>query len=311
MTINAAELKKFVEENPKLVTRRQSKRYPNLYVLKYAKRVFYENLWNQHPLLVECRGLIVDAEYNVVVKPFTKVFNYQENGTTIDRDEPCMLVRKVNGFMGVATYDPALSDKLIYSTTGSLDSDFVDLIAKHVDQYEEIIKFKMGKHKATFIFEICDKTDPHIIEEQEGAYLIGMYTYPDGEPRQMIEEFLDVAATTIGCLRYPSFKVDRFSDVVAMSKEWQHEGYMVLGLKSGTTLKIKSPYYLVTKFLARAGETKLMNTIFSGERRRAREKVDEEFFPLIDHLMEMADEFKAMGEQERIAVIREFLNKRE
>lgn len=306
MEINKEELRKFVEENPKLVTRRQSKRHPNLYVLKYAKRVFYDNLWNQHPLLVECRGLIVDENYNVVVKPFTKIFNYQENGTTIDMDENCLVVRKVNGFMGVATWDPSISDKLIYSTTGSLDSDFVDLIAKHVDPFEEEIKRKCGKFKTTLIFEICDETDPHIIEEKLGAWLIGAFMYVDYFPKAATEQMLDNMAKQIGCLRPEQFYA-KFSDVIAMSKTCKHEGFMVYGQKSGTGLKLKSPYYLTTKFIARASETKLLNTIFSGERNRAREKVDEEFFPLIDYLLTI-DGFKEMEEQSRIAVIREFLD---
>ena len=39
-------LKKFVEDNPKLVTMRNSVAYPELYVLKYARRVFYDGITN-------------------------------------------------------------------------------------------------------------------------------------------------------------------------------------------------------------------------------------------------------------------------
>lgn len=50
------ELRKFVEENPKLVSMRTAGE--GLYVLKYKKNVFYDNLWNDY--LEECRGTIVD-----------------------------------------------------------------------------------------------------------------------------------------------------------------------------------------------------------------------------------------------------------
>lgn len=305
MRIITSELKEFVENNPRLVNRRESKRHPGLFVLKYDRRVFYDNLWHLSPLLMECRGLVVDADYNVIIKPFTKVFNYQENGTTIDRDELCTIVRKVNGFMGVATYAPHISDKLIYSTTGSLDSDFVDLIAKHVDQYEERIK-NIGP--GSYIFEICDETDPHIIKEEEGAWLIGVsdMEYEDAAYR---EDWLKMAADCIGCKR-PEHRIDvRFSDIVKMAQECQHEGYMVYGNVSGTALKIKSPYYLTTKFLARAGDKKLMEGIFSNNINVARQKFDEEFYPLIDYLRSHGDSFLVVGEQDRIGIIRAFLSR--
>jgi hypothetical protein len=36
--------------------------------------VFYDNLWNDY--LEECRGTIVDENFNVVSRPFTKIYNY-------------------------------------------------------------------------------------------------------------------------------------------------------------------------------------------------------------------------------------------
>jgi hypothetical protein len=304
--ISAPELKKFVEENPKLVVRRQSKRYPGLFVLKYGREVFYKNLWHVNPLLLECRGLVVDVDYNVIVKPFTKVFNYGENGTTIDRDEKCEWVRKVNGFLGVVTYDSRISTTdLIYSTTGSLDSDFVDLIAKHVEPLKgAILDNIVGSSglKTTLLFEICDPADPHIIMEEPGAWLIGADLYYGFKLREIT---IDIIATMIGAKR-PEKGYGRFSEIVKMANECKHEGYMVYGMESETALKIKSPYYLISKFLARAGDKKLMDTILSGDP-SARSRIDEEFYPLIDHLATIAEEFKAMEEQQRIAYVQEYL----
>jgi len=57
------------------------KQVGKLKVVKYARKVFYDNLWEVHPLLKECRGLVLDLDNNVVAHPFTKVFNIGENGT--------------------------------------------------------------------------------------------------------------------------------------------------------------------------------------------------------------------------------------
>lgn len=286
------------------MSRKESKRYPGLFVLKYKNSVFYDNLWHLSPYLNECRGLVVDSEYNVIIKPFTKVFNHHENGTDIDRDELCTVVRKVNGFMGVATYNPDISDGLIYSTTGSLDSDYVELVEKHVSQYEARIK---SCGPCTFIFEICDETDPHIIKEELGAWLIGGSVYHNGESIPVLESVLDHLAYHWGCLRPEHHYAMRFSEVVKMAKECKHEGYMVYGRFSGKALKIKSPYYLITKFLARAGEKKLLEGILSESNHQAKQRVEEEFYPLIDFLFANKAEFLTLDEQARINIIRGFL----
>lgn len=60
------------ESNKHLVTMKQSALCPYLYVLKYKRDVFFKNLWT--PELEQCRGLIVDSDFNVVVRPFRKIF---------------------------------------------------------------------------------------------------------------------------------------------------------------------------------------------------------------------------------------------
>lgn len=248
--------------------------------------------------------MVVDKDYNVIIKPFTKVFNHHENGTDIDRDELCTVVRKVNGFMGVATYAPSFSDDIIYSTTGSLDSDYVDLVKKHVAQYEDRIK---SCGPCTFIFEICDETDPHIIKEEFGAWLIGGSVYHNDQSYPVLESVLDHLAYHWECKRPEHHPCLRFSEVVKMAKECKHEGYMVYGRFSGTSLKIKSPYYLVTKFLARAGEKKLLEGVLSENRYQAMQKFDEEFYPLLGFLFAHKEEFLTLDEQARINIIRGYL----
>jgi hypothetical protein len=65
------ELKAYVESS-KLVNMKEAGE--GIYVLKYKKRVFYDNLWNE--FIAECRGSIVDKDFNLVTYPFTKIYNY-------------------------------------------------------------------------------------------------------------------------------------------------------------------------------------------------------------------------------------------
>lgn len=284
-------LKKFVENNPKLVVRRESTRYPGLFVLKYHRKVFYNAWWG--PEVQELRGMVVDADYNIIVHPFTKVFNRGEEGTDIDLDEIVTVVRKINGFMGVVT--PTEEYGKLYSTTGSLDSDFADLVRKHVDETLPL------PSDYTFLFEICDETDPHIVPEKLGAWLIGMRDRKTGE--MVPENLLDTWAETYGFMR-PYWAVMPFRDVVEESRTCQHEGFMVYG--KDTALKLKSPYYLVNKLMARLTEKRFENNWLDTQ--QMREIIDEEYYPLLAYIREHRDEFRALDEQERLEFMREFLN---
>ena len=302
--LNKEELKKFVENNPSLVSRKESKRYPGLFVIKYTKRVFYDNLWHKNKLLLECRGLVVDAEYNTVVRPFTKVFNHGENGTDFPPETLCTIVRKVNGFMACVTKHPKFDD-LIISTTGSLDSDFCELARKWL--FHPTMKPSleaMLEDYDTFIFEICDPSDPHIVFEQPGAYLIGGYN----DDSRLSEKYLDALGHYYGIERPVVETGIPFSEVLKLVRTVTHEGFMVYD-HNGNCLKLKSPHYLVTKFLARLGETKYRKVFESGNLRAQMKHFDEEHYPLFKYIADVKDEFFVKTEQERIEFIKNFLRK--
>lgn len=286
-----------------LIQRKESKRYPGLFVKKYSKKVFFDALWHTDDALLEARGHVEDADGNIVVRPFTKIFNRFENNTDIDRDEDVVSIRKVNGFMAAATYVPSL-DKVVVSTTGSLDSEFVEFAEKYItEEVKEGIRSISRERPATFLFEICHPLDPHIINEEFGAYLIGC-RYVDDESAyfsdEALETGLDFSARSLGVLR-PEWKVCRFSDVVREAAECKHEGFVVYGKTSKTSLKIKSPYYLTLKACARKKD------ILSLDKQR----VDEEYYELIDHLKENVEMFNALDEQARLMYIVNYFNMKE
>lgn len=291
-----------------LITRKESTRYPGLFVKKYTKSVFWDNRWDEDPDLVESRGIVEDADGNVVIRPFTKIFNHYEKGTNIDRDERCIAVQKINGFMAAATYVPNRS-RIVVSTTGSLDSDYVAMAEKWLlgefshntrllNSVEQTIidLYRDLGQASTWLFEIVDPEDPHIIPETPGAYLLGLRRVADTSPyfsTYWHETYLDMAAEKMEVKR-PTWRERRFSDVVEDAKTCKHEGFVVYGQGSQTSLKIKSPHYLALKAAARIKDISTLD----------KKRVEEEFYPLIEHLQGMSEQFNAMEEQDRLNYIR-------
>lgn len=275
-----------------LKTIRQSDRFKDLYVHKYTRNVFFKNLWDED--LIELRGKVCLEDGTVVINPFTKVFNRHENGTDIDLDEPCLVVGKVNGFMAAATYVDAVKE-VVVSTTGSLDSDYVTLAEKYINAAVrgEIQKQWKGY---TLLFEVCDPEDPHIVPEKPGLYLIGIRAVKCTDKyfsTPYKEETLDNIAKTLGVMR-PKWEIAIFRDILRANKETNREGVMVYGQYSHTVLKLKSPYYIALKAAARIKDISKLD----------KARVDEEFYPLIDHIKKHAKNFTSLPEQERLEYMR-------
>lgn len=294
--MNKEDLKKYVLENPSLVSMKPAG--DNLFVLKYKKKVFYDNLWNDY--LEECRGTIVDANFNIVSYPFTKIYNYgvEDKAPVLSDDTPVIAYRKVNGFMAAVTW---YNDDILISTTGSTDSDYVgyirDMIGDNIDRYRMVCEENSWY---TYLFECVHPSDPHIVPEDAGMYLLGCRRKEYGSAVE-VGDWMQGAAWLLNCKLPESCRVS-MEVLLDLSKKVKHEGF-VFYTDKGLSAKIKSPYYLVNKFVARCGNTdKLM-------RRDIKKNIDEEYYPLIDAIQADIESFSAMDEQARLEWCRTILEK--
>jgi len=283
---------RWVEANPKLVDKKPTSN-PDLFVLKYKRKVFYDGLWNR--FLEDCRGTVVDKDWNIVSLPFRKVYNYgiEKEAPKLADDTKIVAMRKYNGFMAAVS---SYKGKLFVSTTGSIDSSFAlmatEMLEKMGTDYMDSLNAYLRGKNATMLFECCHPEDPHIIYEAPGMYEIGVrYNDITRGMEHMWTQYGRPMAwyTTIGALK-------------EQIKTCQHEGY-VFYTEDGVSAKIKSPHYLVKKLFMRGRD---METLIA---RNAKQKIDEEYYPLLDYLSANRETFDVMEEQERRAFIEQYLSK--
>ncbi|AXQ66659.1 RNA ligase [Vibrio phage vB_VpS_PG07] len=271
----------------------RTKEYPalGLTIHKYSRKVFYDALWGTGPMLEESRGLVLDSEGRVIMRPFRKVYNYLERDTCkyVDPNMKVRVVEKVNGFMAQAV---KFAGQTLIGTTGTLDSDYSKLARKVIESatpIEELYgitdnKFR-GFENYTTLFEICDPSDPHIIPEEAGAYLIGIRCNQTGE---LLDEMkLDLYAHIWGFKR-PKHFVTTFEDAVAMRKTCKHEGYMVQSLNGEVLCKMKSHYYLAKKAFMRMGKQRC--ALMYKNPTKFKEQIDEEFYGVVDYITKVYTE---------------------
>lgn len=301
--ITLADFKPLIDKNLVRV-----KHYPEqeLCVIKYQGKVFYDNLWGQDKLLNEARGIVFDTTTGeVVIWPFTKVFNHHENGTKCDPDQMVIAPRKVNGFMASVS---SHKGEMLIATTGTLDSEYVGYAREYLEHttIKSLVQ-NLTTDCNTLLFEICHPSDPHIVDEEYGAYLIGGRNHETG--LMFTEQHLDALAKDTTMLRPIWMKVP-FRDLVNISRTVSHEGFMVRTLTGETIMKIKTPHYLTKKFLMRMGQRKV-EMMYNDP--KFKETVDEEYYDLVDYLIANVkqDDFATMRDQERKEVIEKFWEDRD
>lgn len=294
--ITSADMQQFVENNPGLVTCKKTS-YDNVFVLKYKRKVFYDNLWND--FLEECRGTLVDENFNIVSRPFTKIYNYgvEENAPKLDDATRVRAFRKVNGFMIAVTWH---NGDILVSTTGSTDSDFVKMAYDHidVDTFREVCQNWQG---TTFMFECVHANDPHIIQEKPGMYLLGYRENSWISKVEIDPGLLYLLAKQFNC-DTPDCIETNVRNLIRLTKCVKHEGFVAYTSSGYNSFKIKSPFYLASKLMARVKDTsKLLGN-------NVKNRVDEEFYPLVDYIKANVTEFTDMDEQTRLEFVRNFLN---
>ena len=270
-------------------------------IYKYARKVFYKNLWT--PELELFRGTVFRGE-QLVVEPLIKVYNFGERNTGVDLpvDTEVILDYKVNGFMLNATVVKELGKhRLLFSTTGSLDSDFVALgLSKFFNtvplrKVQELLEFP---EFTTFTFEVVDRSDPHIVSETFGLHLLRVKT-----PEKVFSfEERNALARDMGLLHH-KVVVTTLGWALDAAKTAEHEGWMVYSTNGELLFKLKTNHYLTKKFLMRSSKA---SDLMFGE--NPKEHFDEEFYGVVEVIRDNyhKEEWDAIGDQGRRSVIEDF-----
>ena len=274
-----------------------------IYVLKYKKKVFYDNLWNEY--IAECRGSIVDKDFNLVAYPFTKIYNYgiEKEAPVLGNDTPVVAYRKVNGFMVAATW---YAGDVLVSTTGSTDSDYVamarEMMLTHMCWEDWQLAFATADMQGlTVMFECVHPDDPHIIPEKPGMYVLGYRENTWGSKVGHDPCVLQDLALMFNCFK-PESVTTSMTALQNLAKECKHEGF-VFYTQDGVSAKIKSPYYLTSKWVARNPRTDKLVDL----KNDIKHNLDEEYYPLVDAIRANIVEYTAMDEQARLAWVRKQL----
>lgn len=212
----------------------------NLSTFKYANKVMYDYLWDLHPELVNCRGHVYDCTTGKLVTAAPqKSFNYLEKGTWGDAplSTPVKAYTKYNGFMCCVSEH---NGEIVVSTTGSTTSDYIQYAKEMLDLSCPVWR-NLVLPDTTMLYEIIHPDDPHIVQEEQGAVLLGVRSKITGVYTPIIAD----ARKYDQCYYEGTLK-----GILAIAAVNRSEGFMVYSEEYGVC-KLKTPYYIGKKKLMR------------------------------------------------------------
>ncbi len=218
----------------------RSQRHPDadLWIYNYTERVQYEGHWT--PETLACRGLILDADGEVVARPFPKFFNYGDPQIGGLPDEPYTVTEKLDGSLGIY-YE--IGGEGFIASRGSFTSEQAELGTQMLADHE--LEAPSG---VTPLFEIV-YPENRIVVDYAGRSDLFLLGAVDNE-----------TARTVGDPHYTGPAADRHwgaaIEVLVGQERPNREGYVVT-FESGLRVKIKHAEYvrlhrIVTGINARA-----------------------------------------------------------
>jgi len=202
----------------------------NLFIYNYTNKAQYDRVWNE--VTLQSRGLILDADLNIIARPFKKFFNLEELPPDDIPDETFEVYEKLDGSLGILYW---LNDKPFIATRGSFISDQAIHATKILhEKYPDV--FNKLNRQATYLFEIIYPGNRIVVDygEKDDLVLIAVIDNSTG---------IDMPIPQIG---FPVVKrYNGINDLKALKylEEENREGF-VIKFRSGLRIKAKFAEYL-------------------------------------------------------------------
>ena len=274
--IEHATLQSLVEQ--KLVT---VQRHPDaeLFIYNYSPLVQYQRLWNEITLMT--RGLILDAQGNIMARPFKKFFNWEEHEPQEIPQEPFEVFDKADGSLGILYW---LEGQPAIATRGSFTSEQAIHATQILrDRYAHL--WKKLDPDVTYLFEIIYPANRIVVDygTWDDLLLLAVLDKQTGQDLPLPTD-LDFPIVT----RYDG--IQDLAQLKALEKNNQ-EGFVVR-FKSGFRLKLKfAEYVRLHRLITQTSSTIVWEYLSQGKSfEELLERVPDEFYEWVKQTKQTLEE---------------------
>ena len=272
-------------------------------IFNYSKFCQFKSEWNE--ITLQCRGLIMDHDYNIVAKPFSKFFNLEEEKNI--PNEPYTIYEKLDGSLGILFF----YDGWHMATRGSFISEQSVRAKKILEQkYSHLIDSL--NRDWTYLFEIIYPENRIVLDygDREDIILLGIYNRITLQE----EELKDYGFPYLKPSQYDGMNFKQLKDLNMQN----HEGF-VIKFNSGKRIKIKFEDYvqlhgIITEFsnkkvweMLRDGKdiNELIEIVpdeFFEKVKSVKEDLEKQFNNIKNKAIKISEEVKSFKERKEIAL---------
>jgi T4 RnlA family RNA ligase len=219
-----------------------------LRILNYTQKTQFDWHWNNETK--QCRGLIVDNNWNIVARPFQKFFSYEQLNGVVP-NEPFTAYEKMDGSLGILYH----VDGVPYiATRGSFTSP-------QAERATEIYRRKYRKVKVdqsmTYLFEIIYPENQIVVNygNTEDLILLAVIETETGD---------ELPLPNIGFTVVKQYDITEFKQLLEQQND-DREGFVVR-FQSGQRVKIKfDEYKRLHKIITSLNPKHIWETLRSGK----------------------------------------------
>ena len=228
MKYNLEVLSEYIDKG--LVVKQNHPTLP-LSIYNYSRTTQYDGMWDD--ITLNCRGLVLDNEGNVIAKPFPKFFNYEEHKPEDIPNENFEVYEKMDGSLGIVFH---YNDEWHVATRGSFTSEQAIKGKELLDTQYNVSSLRKTR---TYLFEIIYPENRIVVDygKEERLVLLGVMNRRGEEfpYEELVEEGWDIV------MKYKTWGEDWETLKKEISKD--NEGY-VIRFSGGMRMKIKGDEYV-------------------------------------------------------------------
>jgi RNA ligase len=205
----------------------------DLTIWNYSPKVQYERLWDE--ITVQCRGLVTNSKGEIVARPFTKFFNYEELTPEEIPNEYFDVYEKMDGSLGILFN---YQGEWVLSTRGSFTSPQSIVGFEILKKY----KYKYLPSDCTYLFEIIYPENRIVVDygfEKKLVLLAVIQTNTGEEYNIHNQDYESLGFKTVTLYKTWGEGYDILKKEISKDKE----GY-VIRFKNGFRMKIKGEEYV-------------------------------------------------------------------
>lgn len=215
------------------------------FIYNYSPSVQFEKKWND--VTLNCRGLILDEDYNIMARPWAKFFNLGEVELKFQFTDPVEVMDKADGSLGILYPLPRDADGMQHyeiATRGSFRSTQAMYATtmwhqRYAQRYETMLEALDEQY--TFLFEIIYPSNRIVLDygDMEDLILLGAVQQENGYyiGPQHAKSVLEWDGPVVESYDFPNIS----AALGAMGRK-NKEGYVIK--RNNFLVKIKEPDYL-------------------------------------------------------------------